>query len=172
MNSWSNRSKMAVVTAMAIVGLFAGASRAHAQQKSPTAPSLVRNIDEPGFNEFQFSQNVLFTNPSFTASIPVPLNKVLVVEHVSASGLLDTGGVVQVFVRCFNGSMEVNHSLVLTPQGSVNGWAAWSVSQPIKCYATTQQTGSGGLFIHLQTSFINSNQHTWTVAVSGYTVPQ
>ena len=55
-------------------------------------------------------------------------DKVLVVEHVSASGLLDAEGIVQGFLWCFNGTQEVHHSLVLTYQGTVNGWAQLAVS--------------------------------------------
>jgi len=146
---------------------------AAAQQKTIVTPTLIRNIDEPGFNPFQFSENVLFTNPSFYVSVPVPENKVLVVEHVSASGLLDNGAIVQAFLWCFNGIQEVHHSLVLTAQGTVNGFTQWAVSQPIKCYATMQTVGSGGgLYIKVQSNAINTNQHTWVTAVSGYLLPQ
>ena len=165
-------STITAVATMALVTTIVPQPAA-AQQKTIVTPTLIRNIDEPGFNPFQFTQNVLWTNPSFYLSVPVPENKVLVVEHVSASGLLDPGGIVQGFLWCFNGTQEVHHSLVLTYQGTVNGWTQWAVSQPIKCYATTETVGSGGgLYIKLQTSTINSNQHTWVAAVSGYLVPR
>jgi hypothetical protein len=165
-------SSTAAMIAIVGVGMFVGSKSALAQVKSSVTPDLVRNIDEPGFNPFQWSMNTLFTNPAFTVSVPIPTNKVAVIEHVSASGLLDSIGVVQGFLVCSNGSQEVRHSLVLTPQGTINGFTMWAVSQPIKCYGTTQTASSGGVFVHVQNSAINLNQHTWVVAVSGYLVPQ
>src|SRR5215467_4131187 len=112
-------STVGIIAGIAIVVTSIGPNRAAAQQKGPVTPLLVRNIDEPGFNPFQASQNILFTNFSGNATFTIPSGKVAVIEQVSASGALETGGVVQVFVRCRNETVEVNHSLVLFPQGEV-----------------------------------------------------
>jgi hypothetical protein len=130
---------------------------------------LVRNVDEPGFNPFQESQTILFTNFSGDATLPIPTGKIAVIEQVSASGALQTGGVVQVFVRCRNGEVEVNHSLPLFPQGEVNGLTQYAGGQAFKCYASS---APGILNIHVQASNLNSAQHTWVMAASGYLVPQ
>jgi hypothetical protein len=135
--------------------------------KSDITPVLVRNIDEPGRNPFQTSQNVLFTNFSATAFLVVPTGKIAVIETVSASGAVSSGGTFQGFVRCFDGNMEVNHSLVFTAQGEVNGFTQYSSNQPIRCYAIP-----GGLSVHVQTSNFNSSQHTFVMAASGYVLTQ
>jgi|SRR5215813_2140934 len=145
---------------------------------SVTNPLFVRNVDEPARSPFQSSQNILFTTVSGTAFFAVPDGRVTVIEHVSMSGAVETGGTVQAFVRCFGGTGdgEVNHSLVLAPAGDVNGLTQYSASQPIKCYAVPRFTNVGGieeptgLTMHVQTSNINSAQHTWVMAASGYSV--
>jgi hypothetical protein len=157
------------VALLAILAFGSGWKRAGAQQKNPLAPTLVRNIDEPGFNRFQTSQNILFTNFSGTAFLPLPAGEVAVIEHASASGALETGGTAQLFLRCFDGTEEVNHSLVLFAQGQVNGLTQYSASQPIKCYGVA---GANNVSLHVQASNFNSAQHTWVMAISGYTVPQ
>jgi hypothetical protein len=176
MNPFSTKySKMIVIATL--LGLLTSANPAAAQFKSPTTPDLVRNIDEPGFNGYQFSANYTTDVVGIAdAELAVPLGKVAVIEHVSASGGLDgTDLVVRALLRCRNGGgVEVVHSLVLTPQGvnSGNGISFFSLSQPIKCYATTGSSTSGGLSFHLESNSIQRSQHIWVVAVSGYTVPQ
>src|SRR5262249_45979267 len=143
---------------------------------SAQSPVYVRNVDEPGRSRFQTSQNILFTTVSGTGFFAVPDGKVTVIEHVSMSGAVESGGTIQAFVTCFDGSEEVLHSLVLTPAGNVNGVTQFSASQPIKCYAVPRFTDVGGiqeptgLVIHVQTSNINAAQHTWVMAASGYLV--
>ena len=161
-----------VLTAAAIAAiafLLAGSNRgaAGAQQKPPATPLLVRSIDEPGLNPFQESQNILFTNFSGTAFFTTPPGRLAVIEEVSISGAVSSGGEVQAFFRCFDSvtSQEVNHSLVLFPQGDVNGFTQYSGNQACKCYAS-----AGGLSVHVQSSNFNSSQHTWVMAVSGYLV--
>jgi len=137
---------------------------------------FVANLDEPGRNRFQSSQNILFTTVSGNAVFVVPDGKVTVIEHVSMSGAVESGGTVQAFVTCFDGAQEVRHSLVLAPGGEVNGVTQYAASQPIKCYAVPRFTLVGGieeptgLVMHVQTSNINSAQHTWVMAASGYLV--
>ena len=163
----TNRSKVLMILTVAIVAVVAGAGHSHAQQKPPVTPTLVRNIDEPGFNPYQASQTILFTNFSGTAILPVPPNQVVVIEQVSISGAVQSGGVVQAFLRCRNGDVEVNHSLVLFAQGEVNGLTQYAGNQSVKCYASA---APGTLNIHVQTSNLNTAQHAWVMAASGYTV--
>ena len=169
-------SKTIIVAAIAIFALWiVGARPAAAQVKPTITPDLVRNVDEPGFNGYQFSAH--FTTDVVgiaDAELPVPSGKVAVIEHVSASGVLEgTGITVRALLRCRNGGgAEVNHSLVLTSQGVFNGLNFFALSQPIKCYATTASTTSGGLNFHLESNTIQRSQHIWVIAVSGYTVPQ
>jgi len=138
------------------------------------APLFVRNVDEPGRNPFQTSENILFTTVSGTAFFAVPDGKVTVIEHVSMSGAVESGGTIQAFVTCFDGTDEVNHSLILMPSGEVNGLTQYSASQSIKCYAVPRFSPVGGiqeptgLVMHVQTSNLNSAQHTWVMAASGY----
>src|SRR5215471_6297751 len=177
MNSYS-RSRVPVMTVMATVAVLAGTRNVSAQQmpgevKSSVSIQIVRNVDEPGFNVYQHSQNVTVGPVSATAFFPILTNKVVVVEHVSLSGGLQGGGAVQAFVRCSTTSdaaQEVNHSLVLVPQGTnpSNGFTFYSASQPIKCFASAP----GSLTVHVQTGTIQSAQPIWVMAVSGYTVPQ
>jgi hypothetical protein len=165
------KSLLAVTIALLAIMVYGSGWRpAAAQQKNPLAPTLIRNIDEPGFNIFQQSQNILFTNFSGTATLTIPAGKVVVIEHASASGGLETGGTAQLFLRCANGdfSEQVNHSLVLFPQGQVNGITEYSASQPVKCYAISP----GSVSLHVQSSNLNTAQHTWVMAISGYTLPQ
>src|SRR5262249_3294732 len=161
----------AVIAALVMLGTWMSSSRATAQQKKPATPDLVRNIDEPGFNPYQHSQNVTVGPVSATAFFPIPTNEVVVIDHVSLSGGLQGGGVVQAFIRCSTTSdatEEVNHSLVLFPQGTneSNGFTFYSASQPIQCYAAEP----GSLTVHVQTGTIQSTQPIWVMAVSGYTV--
>src|SRR5262249_17707492 len=65
-------SSVATIAAIAMIGVWMISNRAAAQQKNPLAPLLVRNIDEPGFNPFQASQNILFTNFSGDATFQIP----------------------------------------------------------------------------------------------------
>jgi hypothetical protein len=162
-------STIAILGALAALMPWSGAKRAEAQTKGIVVPQLVRNIDEPGFNPFQESQTILFTNFSGDATLPIPAGKVAVIEQVSASGAVQTGGVVQVFVRCRNGDVEVNQSLALFPHGEVNGLTAYAGGQAFKCYASA---APGILNIHVQASNFNTAQHTWVMAASGYLVPQ
>jgi hypothetical protein len=164
---------VAVIAALTMVGMSMSWNSATAQQKKPVTPDLVRNIDEPGFNPYEHSQNITVGPVSATASFPIPTNEVVVIEHVSLSGGLQGDGVVQAFIRCSttsDASQEVNHSLVLVPQGEneSNGFKFYSASQPIKCYASS----TGTLTVHVQTGTIQSTQPIWVMAVSGYTVPQ
>src|SRR5262245_58232939 len=118
-------SRAAAIAGIGIIGACVSSTPAAAQQKVVTTTDLVPNIDEPGFNPYQRSQNILFTTVSGTLLFPIPANRVIVVEHVSLSGLVQSGGVVQAFLRCSltsDASQEVNHSLVLFPQGEVNGF--------------------------------------------------
>ena len=78
---------------------------------SAQSPLFVRDVDAPGRNPFQTSQNILFTTVSGTAFFTVPDGKVTVIEHVSMSGAVESGGTVQAFVTCFDGADEVRHSL-------------------------------------------------------------
>jgi hypothetical protein len=165
----------AIVTAAGIVVTWIGPKHAVAQQKPPATPQLVRNVDEPGFNTFQTSHNTFFgvNTVSINESLAVPpVNKVAVIEHVSASGALSLGAIPRGFLRCSNGTQEVNHSLVFTAQGSTATLTAWATSQPIKCYATTATSTSGGLFIHIEANAFQTLQPSWVVAASGYLVPQ
>ena len=170
-------SKMIAIATVALLGLLISVNPAAAQVKSSIPVDLVRNVDEPGFNGYQFSAN--FTTDVIgiaNAELAVPPGKVAVIEHVSASGGLDgTDLVVRALLRCRNGGgAEVIHSVVLTPQGvnSASGISFFTVSQPIKCYATTAGATSGGLSFHLESNSIQRSQHIWVIAVSGYTVPQ
>jgi len=164
----------AIVSAAGIVVSWIGPPYAVAQQKPPATPQLVRNVDESGFNPFQTSHNTFFgvNTVSITESLPVPVNKVAVVEHVSASGALSLGAIPRGFVRCSNGAQEVNHSLVFTAQGSDTRLTTWATSQPIKCYATTATSTSAGLSVHVQTNAFQTLQPSWVVAASGYVVPE
>src|SRR5215470_7906828 len=162
-------STVAIISAVAIIVTSIAPKHASAQQKTNVTPELVRNIDEPGFNPYQASQNILFTNFSGDATFTIPSGKVAVIEQVSASGALQTGSVPQVFVRCRNESMEVNHSLPLIPQGQVNGLTVFSGSEPFKCFATAPP---GTLNVHVQSGTLQTAQHTWVMAVSGYLVPE
>jgi len=166
-------SIVSAIVAIAIVGTWISSNRATAQQKKPDTPELVRNIDEPGFNTYQHSQNITVGPVSATAFFPIPTNEVVVVDHVSLSGGLQGAAVAQAFIRCSttsDASGEVNHSLVLVPQGEneSNGFKFYSASQPIKCYASAP----GSLSVHVQTGTIQSAQPIWVMAVSGYTVPK
>jgi len=160
-------SKALAVAAVTVLAVVASASAASAQQKGPVTPTLVASIYEPGFNPYQASQTILFTNFSGTAILPVPPNQVVVIEQVSISGAVQSGGVVQAFLRCRNGDVEVNHSLVLFAQGEVNGLTQYAGNQSVKCYASA---APGTLNIHVQTSNLNTAQHAWVMAASGYTV--
>src|SRR5215471_3736484 len=91
-----------VIVAIAIVATSIRPNPAGAQNKGPVVPTLVRNIDEPGFNPYQASQNILFTNFSGDGTFTIPSGKVAVIEQVSASDALQTGSVPQIFVRCRN----------------------------------------------------------------------
>jgi len=162
-------STAAMIAAVAIVATSVGPKHVAAQQKNPLSIDLVRNVDEPGFNPYQASENILLTNFSGDATLLIPTGKVAVIEQVSASGALQSEGTVQVFVRCRNGAQEVNHSLPMFPQGQVNGLTIYAGSQPFKCYATAPP---GILNIHVQTSTFNTAQHTWVMAASGYLVSQ
>ena len=162
-------STVAIISAVAIIVTSIAPKHASAQQKTIVTPDLVRNIDEPGFNPYQASQNILFTNFSGDATFTIPSGKVAVIEQVSASGALQTGSVPQVFVRCRNESMEVNHSLPVIPQGQVNGLTVFAGSEPFKCFATASP---GTLNVHVQSGTLQSAQHTWVMAVSGYLVPE
>jgi len=150
---------------------------------NPGFPLLVRDIDNAGRHGYQVSQNILTDAVSGTAIFAVPAGQLAVIQHVSASGGFENAGeVVQAFVRCtnfnaanqFNGAdfQEVNHSLVLTPQGENNalGIKFYSASQPISCIASAGDFSNPTLSIHVQTGKINSAQHTWVMAVSGYLV--
>jgi hypothetical protein len=166
----TNRSRVLMITALAIVAVVAGAGHSHAQQKNPISIQLVRNVDEAGFNPYQTSHGTFFSvnSVSITEDMPVPTGKIAVIEHISASGALSTGSIPRGFVRCFNGSQEVDHSLAFLSQGSSpNGLTTWTTSQPIKCYAT-----DGGLSIHVQTNAFQTLQPSWVVAASGYVLPQ
>src|SRR5262249_51702067 len=81
-------------------------------------------------------------------------------------------GIINAFVSCSDASNQVAHNLVLTQQGSASGSNRWVVSQPVKCYATTRNSTSGALIVGLETTTLNVGSHAWTVAVSGYLVPQ
>jgi len=177
MNFYS-RSRVPLIAAMAIAAVVFGAVHASAQStpgqvKSSVSIQIVRNVDEPGFNVYQHSQNITIGPVSATAFFPILTNRVVVVEHVSLSGGLQGGGVVQAFVRCSTTSdatQEVDHSLVLVPQGTneSNGFTFYSASQAIKCFAAAP----GSLSVHVQTGTIQAAQPIWVMAVSGYTVPQ
>ena len=64
--------RLLTIAVMATIGLGMSAGRAVAQTKNPLAPQLVRNIDEPGFNPYQHSQNVTIGPVSATAFFPIP----------------------------------------------------------------------------------------------------
>jgi hypothetical protein len=164
----------AIVAAAGIILSWIGPPYAVAQQKPPATPQLVRNVDESGFNPFQTSHNTFFgvNAASINETLPVPVNKVAVVEHVSASGTLSIGSIPRGFLRCSNGAQEVNHSLVFTAQGSNSNVTFWVTSQPTKCYATTATSTSGGLFVRIETNAFQTLQPTWVVAASGYLVPE
>jgi len=163
----------ALLGAAAILAIWTGPQHVAAQQKPPATPDLIRNIDEPGFNRFQTSHNTFFSvnSVAITESFQVPLQKVAVIEHVSASGALSLGAIPRGFVRCSDGAQEVNHSLVFTAQGSDTRLTTWAASQPIKCYATTATSTSAGLSIHIQTNAFQTLQPSWVVAATGYLVP-
>jgi hypothetical protein len=167
-------SAVAIIGLTTIIATWVGPQHAAAQQKGPATPDLVRTVDEPGFNRFQTSHNTFFSVNSIaiTESLPVPTEKVAVVEHVSASGALSLGAIPRGFVRCSDGAQEVNHSLVFTAQGSDTRLTVWAASQPIKCYATTATSTSAGLSIHVQTNAFQTLQPSWVVAASGYLVPE
>ena len=157
---------IAIVVTMAVSSSF---KQATAQQKTSVTPLLVRNIDEPGFNAYQVSQAVNFSQFGFVASLPIPTGKIAVVEHVSVSGTAQSGGMLRASINCFNGSEDVTHSLVLTPQGDFSGSTAYAASQPLKCYATP---GSTNLSINVQSTTLNNGSRQWIVAASGYVLPQ
>jgi hypothetical protein len=169
----------AIVTTIVAAGAVATwihPTRAIAQGTKPSAGiTLTRNVDEPGLNPYQSSHNTFFLANTFaiTEDLPVPAGRTVVVEHVSLSGALTTGSVPRAFVRCITGAMEVNHSIALTPQGDVNGLTVWAASQPIKCFAATNNTlTTSPLSIHVQTGTLQTLQPSWVVAASGYTVDQ
>src|SRR5262249_26305383 len=150
---------------------------------NPGVPLLVRDVDSPGRHGYQASQNILTDSFSGTAIFAVPAGQLAVIQHVSGSGGFESeGAVVQAFVRCtnfnaanlFNGAdfQEVNHSLVLTPQGENSGLGItfYSASQPISCIASAGDFSHPTLSIHVQTGKFNTAQHTWVMAVSGYLV--
>ena len=60
--------------------------------------------------------------------------------------------------------------MVLVPQGTnpTNGVTFYSASEPIHCIASG--AGTPTLSVHVQTGVINTAQHTWVMAVSGYLV--
>ncbi len=169
----------AIVTAIAAAGavsIWLNPTRAVAQGTKPSVSiTLTRNVDEPGLNPYQSSHNTFFSANTFaiTEDLPVPAGQTLVVEHVSLSGALTKGSVPRAFVRCFTGAMEVNHSIALTPQGDVNGLTVWAASQPIKCFASMNNTlTTSPLSIHVQTGTLQTLQPSWVVAASGYSVDQ
>jgi hypothetical protein len=166
----TNRSRVPMIAAVTLAAAVAGASRTSAQQKSPISIQVVRNIDEPGFNPYQTSHGTFFSvnSVSITEEMPIPAGKIAIIEHVSASGALSNGSIPRGFLRCFNGSEEVDHSLVFISQGSDSRLTTWATSQAIKCYATAD----GSLSIHVQTNQFQTLQPSWVVAVSGYVVPQ
>src|SRR5262249_15909387 len=157
-------ARVLAIAVLAAIGLGMSAQRAVAQTKNPLAPQLVRNIDEPGFNPYQHSQNTLTSgcNCSATVVFDLPANEVVVVEHASVTGACVAGGAVQAFLRCSttqDATQEVNHALVLVPEGSVNGFTFYSASQPVKCYASAP----GSLSLHVQTGALGQTQHTWVM---------
>lgn len=149
----------------------------------PATPLLVRDVDSPPRHGYQASQNILTDVVSGTGLFTVPSGYLAVIEHVSLSGGFEGNGITQAFVRCTNFTQvnvfdpsadfqEVNHSLVLVPQGTnpTNGVTFYSASQPIHCIASGSAVNLPTLSIHVQTGVINTAQHTWVMAVSGYLV--
>ena len=96
MNITKKYVSMIGIAGLAAFALVSGFKHAAAQQKGPVVPQIIRNIDEPGFNPFQASQNILFTNFSGDATFTIPQNKVAVIEQVSASGALQSDALSQV----------------------------------------------------------------------------
>ena len=136
------RSLLTVTIALlAIMAYGSGGKPAAAQQKNPLVPDLVRNVDEPASIPFRSG---FFAGNTGSVDLAVPTGKVAVIEFVSAAGTLEPGGVINAFVSCSDGSNQVAHNLVLTQQGSGSGSNRWIVSQPVKCYATTRNSTSGG----------------------------
>jgi hypothetical protein len=96
---------------------------------------------------------------SLSLLFPIPAGKIVVIEYVSASGAVSSGGT---FQGSYDASMkqsrrEVNRSLAFTPQGEVNGLTQYSAGQPLKCTASD----TDGLSIHVQTSNLNTAQLTF-----------
>jgi len=161
-----------VLGLLAIAGM--GPKHAIAQQKTIETPQLVRNVDEPGFNPFQLTASMFVSGYTGSVSLPIPSGKVAVIEFVSAGGSLPAGGLASAFVNCGHGANRAGHTLPLTAQGSLNGSNRWVISQPVKCYATTQTSADvGGLTVGVSTTtFTGSSSYTWVVTVSGYLVPE
>ncbi len=161
------------IAALATGVLWFGLKKAGAQQKPTVTPDLVRNVDEPGFNPLEEEFNTTNNGVGFTLFFDVPTNKVAVIEHVSLSGAVPTGQVVQAFAICevppVDARHEAEHALVMVPQGSVNGLTYFAASQPIKCYASP---GTNTLALHMQTFPISAGGQIWHGSVSGYLVPQ
>jgi hypothetical protein len=166
-------STVVTTAGMVVAATLVSPAQAAAQQKPSIPVDLVRNVDEPGFNPYEVELNAQSSGVGFTLFFPVPTNKMAVIEHVSLTGEVPTGQVVQAFLICevppADAFHEAEHALVLVPQGSFNGNTWYTASQSIKCMASE---GSNTLAIHMQTFPFSAGGQIWHGSVSGYLVPQ
>jgi hypothetical protein len=164
-------AKLLAVGAMAVIGLGMSANPTDAQDKKPVTPDLVRNIDEPGFNPYQHSSEVFSEDCCSIESFPIPVNKVVVVEHVSVTVAGPSAGLVAASVQCSttaDASGFVEHFLVMVQQGTVLGTTFYTASQPVKCYAASP----GSLAVSIARNGFTPGTAHWFMSISGYTVPR
>lgn len=108
-------------------------------------PVLVRNVDRPEAQPFQY-QAVVTLEDGFgggSAVIPIPVGKLLVIEHVSARGSVPSGqgvGAISISTRIFPDNTNYEHFLQYSKEDLGSFGTQYQVSQQLRLYADGSTT--------------------------------
>ena len=139
---------------------------------TPTAPALVRDVDNPARQPFQPNVGITIGDgaPAGGALLDVPSGKQLVIEYVSASVQLPTGQKVrELRVATLQGSTVLSHFLGATFQATVGGSTTVDIfilSQVTRLYSNPGTSS-------VEFSVIRNNSSGtgfYSLSISGYLV--
>ena len=109
-----------------------------------------------------FAPNVLVSDVNL---VTVPQGKRLVIEYISALGVVPTGQRVRVNIRIITSGRFGTHALPLIPQGSFSGFDNFSASLPVRLYADPGTLVSGEA-----SRDAGTGNGSLTLSISGYLV--
>ncbi|MCA1623272.1 MAG: hypothetical protein LC768_07575 [Acidobacteria bacterium] len=136
---------------------------------SATNPVLVRDVDRPTAQPFQYQAEVTFEDGfgGQNAAIPIPQGKLLVIEHVSVFGTAPADQRINTFsilTHVAPDNVYRFHYLQSTKEDMGNGTNQYMVSQQVRLYADTPNAN-----VHVSRASITGTS-TFRFVVSGYFV--